>query len=62
LQCRVNEAAVKIKKAEVVIWEDFHTDKDGNPAPDSWNPLCDIRQDGKIDEGDWDDFLKFWMR
>ncbi len=38
------------------------TDKDGNPAPDSWNPLCDIRQDGKIDEGDWDDFLKFWMR
>jgi hypothetical protein len=37
------------------------TDKNGSPAPDSWNPLCDINLDGKIDLSDWSAFLKFWM-
>lgn len=38
------------------------TDKDGNPAPDTWNPLCDLVSDGKIDDADWKEFLKVWMK
>ena len=38
------------------------TDKDGNPAPDSWSPLCDIVPDGKINDADWVKFLEVWMK
>jgi acetyl esterase/lipase len=38
------------------------TDAMGNPAPDSWNPLCDLVPDGKIDDADWKAFLQVWTR
>ncbi|NTU61539.1 MAG: prolyl oligopeptidase family serine peptidase [Caldiserica bacterium] len=41
---------------------DKGTDIDGNPAPDSWNPLCDIVPDGKINDADWVKFLEVWMK
>lgn len=41
---------------------DRGTDIDGNPAPDTWNPLCDLVPDGKIDDADWKAFLEVWSK